>query len=67
MRALPKMGTLNQALGMNLTEDQPLIDSPFNESASISYIVPPPGSEYMITETGLFMQTESSLNLMITE
>jgi len=61
------MGVLNQALGMNLTVDDPIIDSPFSESASIGYIVPPPGSEYMITEDGKFMQTETGFNLMITE
>lgn len=61
------MGILNRVLGINLTNNDPLIDSPFNEGSNESYIVPPPGSEYMITETGLFMQTESGIDLMITE
>lgn len=61
------MGILNNALGINLTTYDPLIDSPFNESASLGYVVPPPGSDYMITETGIFMETETGSNLMITE
>lgn len=61
------MGVLNNALGFNLTIDDPINDSPFSESASISYVVPPPGSYYMITENGIFMQTETGNNLMITE
>jgi hypothetical protein len=61
------MGILNRTLGINLTNEDPIINSPFNESSSESYIVPPPGSFYMITETGLFMQTESGIDLMITE
>ena len=62
------MGILNNALGINLTDYDPLIDSPFNESASLGFVVPPPGSDYMITEdTGAYMQTETGNNLMITE
>jgi hypothetical protein len=61
------MGILNRVLGINLTNKDPLIESPFNESSNESYVVPPPGSEYMITETGIFMQTETGNNLMITE
>lgn len=61
------MGILNRVLGINLTNEDPIINSPFNESSSESYINPPPGSSYMITETGLFMQTETGSNLMITE
>ena len=62
------MGVLNRNLGMNLTNEDPLINSPFNESSSESDIVPPPTNFYMITETGLFMQTEAAgINLMITE
>jgi hypothetical protein len=61
------MSILNTVLGINLTNDYPLTSSPFNESSSVAYIVPPPESEYMITENDLFMQTESGANLMITE
>ena len=61
------MGILNNALGINLTDENPIINSPFNESESYGYVVPPPGSDYMITETGIFMQTEAGSNLMITE
>ena len=61
------MGILNRVLGINLTNEDPLINSPFNESSSESYVVPSPGSSYMITETGIFMQTEPGIDLMITE
>jgi len=61
------MGTLNNPLGFNLTNEDPLVISPFNESPSMSYVVPPPPAMYMITETGDFMQTETGANLMITE
>jgi hypothetical protein len=61
------MGILNNALGINLTDEDPLIVSPFNESPFMSYVVPPPPASYMITETGIFMLTEDGINLMITE
>lgn len=61
------MGILNRILGLNLTDEDPLQNSPFNSSAQESYIVPPIGSDYMITETGEFMLTEDGINLMITE
>lgn len=61
------MGILNRNLGINLTNEDPLQNSPFSESASESYVNPPSGSEYMITEIGEFMLTESGVNLMITE
>lgn len=61
------MGTLNQRLGMNLTDDNPLIDSPFSTSSSIGYVVPPPPGFYIITETGAFIQTETGNNLLIVE
>jgi hypothetical protein len=61
------MGTLNNVLGFNLTNEDPLTVSPFDENVSLGYVVPPPGSFYMITETGLFMLTEDGINLMITE
>lgn len=61
------MGTLNNVLGFNLTDDDPLTVSPFDANESLMYVVPPPPSNYMITETGLFMLTEDGINLMITE
>lgn len=61
------MGILNNALGINLTDEYPLTNSPFGTSENEGYVVPPPPSSYMITETGLFMQTETGNNLMITE
>ena len=61
------MSVFQNALGMNLTKNQPLIDSPFNSSYDQGESFPPPGSERMITETGIFMITETSLDLMITE
>jgi|FreactTroBogLake_1042271.scaffolds.fasta_scaffold11082_3 hypothetical protein len=62
------MGILNRILGINLTNEDPLENSPFSASQNESYITPPPPtSEYMITEIGQFMQTETGSNLMITE
>jgi hypothetical protein len=61
------MGILNNVLGFNLTDEQPLINNPFNESEELGFVNPPPGSEYMITETGIYMLTEDGLNLMVTE
>ena len=61
------MGTLNNVLGFNLTDNDPLTVSPFDANESLMFVVPPPPSFYMITETGIFMLTEDGLNLMITE
>jgi hypothetical protein len=61
------MGTLNNVLGFNLTNEDPLSVSPFDENESLGFPNPPPGSDFMITETGIFMQTEAGNNLMITE
>ena len=61
------MGILNNALGINLTNHQPLIDGPFNESFDQGGSFPPPGSFTMITETGIDMITETTLYNMITE
>jgi hypothetical protein len=61
------MGVLQNPLGINLTKHQPLIDCPFNASYDQGESFPPPGSEFMITEDGIFMITETSLDLMITE
>jgi hypothetical protein len=61
------MGILNNPLGMNETNHDPINDNPYNEGVSTGYIVPPPPGIYMITENGLFMQTEIGNNLMIVE
>ena len=61
------MGILNTKLGINLTIEDPLINSPFSEGQSQGNMVPPPPSMFMITEDGKFMLTEDGLNLMITE
>ena len=61
------MGILNNALGINLTNHQPLIDGPFSESFDHGGSFPPPGSSHMITETGIQMITETTLDDMITE
>jgi len=61
------MGILQNALGINLTDHDPLTDSPFVNTRDQGEGFPPPGSERMITETGIFMITEASLSFMITE
>ena len=61
------MSIFNEPMGINLTNHQPLTDSVFSSSYDQGESFPPPGSDYMITETGLFMLTEVSLELMITE
>jgi hypothetical protein len=61
------MGILNNALGINLTNHQPLIDSPFGTSFDNGESFPPPGTYEMITETGILMLTETGFNHMITE
>ncbi len=61
------MGVLNNALGINLTVHDPLIDSPFTGYEFQGQSFPPPGSEFMITETGIYMITETALERMITE
>ena len=61
------MGVLQNPLGINLTNHHPIKDSPFNDSFGEGELFPPPGSERMITETGIFMITETTLDHMITE
>ena len=61
------MGILQNALGINLTNHDPVNDSPFSNSYDQGESFPPPPSEYMITELGVFMLTETGGNLMITE
>jgi hypothetical protein len=61
------MGILQNALGINLTNHEPLIDSPYSNSYDQGESFPPPGTERMITETGILMITETTLAFMITE
>lgn len=61
------MGVLNNPLGINLTTHMPLVHSVFNDSDDEGTVPVPPGSYRMITETGIFMITETSLDHMITE
>lgn len=42
------MGILNNALGINLTNDDPLNSSPFNESAEFGVLSPPPPVGYFL-------------------
>ncbi len=61
------MGLFNNPLGINLTDCMPLTNSPFNCSDAQGLSFPPPGSDHMITETGIQMITETTLDDMITE
>lgn len=61
------MGVLQNPLGISLTDCMPIINSPFTNSDDQGQSFPPPPSEFMITETGIFMITEVALDLMITE
>ena len=61
------MGILQNALGINATNLNPLTNSPFNNSDNSEAPFVPTPSEFMITEGGLFMLTETSLAFMITE
>ncbi len=61
------MGILQNRLGINLTNGTPLLQSPFNNTSDEGESFPPPGSERMITETGIYMITEITLDHMITE
>ena len=61
------MGILQNRLGINLTNGTPLIQSPFSNTSDEGESFPPPGSERMITETGIYMITEITLDDMITE
>lgn len=47
--------------------DNPLTDSPYVAQFDIGYNIAPPGTDFMITETGIFMITESASDFMITE
>lgn len=62
------MGVLQNPLGISITDHNPLLDSPYNNSFNSGDSFPPPGSERMITEiTGEYMITEITLDYMITE
>lgn len=62
------MGVLQNPLGINVTDHNPLIDSPYNTGFNSGDSFPPHGHERMITElTGEFMITEITLDYMITE
>jgi hypothetical protein len=61
------MGVLQNPLGINLTNNQPVKNTPFVNSSSNGGALPPPGSDVMITESGIIMITESSFDVMITE
>ncbi len=49
------MGTLNNKLGFNLTNEDPLINSPFNISESFGVLSPPPPE-------GFFLELSSPLD-----
>lgn len=61
------MGILQNPLGINLTNHNPIKDSPFNDAVGEGEDHPPPGTFSMITEDGIFMITETTLDNMITE
>lgn len=61
------MGVLQNALGINLGDHNPLIDSPFNNSADNGEPFIPPTDFFMITEAGIYMIDETTLDRMITE
>jgi hypothetical protein len=42
------MGILNNALGINLTNEDPIIYSPFNESADFGILNPAPPQGYFL-------------------
>lgn len=60
------MGILQNPLGINLTNFDPLIDDPYDDGYG-GFVPPPPESFFMITENGLFMLDEDGIELMITE
>lgn len=49
------MGVLNRNLGMNLTNEDPIIDNPFNVSESSGVVSPPPPE-------GFFLELSNPLN-----
>jgi len=66
-RIRTEMSIFNTPLGMNLTNSDPLVVSPFVIHYDHGEGFPPPGSFFMITETGIFMLDEDGIELMITE
>lgn len=62
------MNIFNVPLGLNLTDNDLVNQSPFNMNGQYGLgVLPPPGSYFMITEDGDFMITEVSTDFMITE
>ncbi len=61
------MGILQNKLGINLTNHDPIVQSPFASDAGEGQSFPPPSDEFMITETGLLMITEVTSAFMLTE
>jgi hypothetical protein len=61
------MGILQNPLGINLTNNMPLIHGPFGNSDFGEGGFPPFGTFHMITEGGDQMITETTLDDMITE
>ncbi len=61
------MGMLQNPLGINLTNRDPVNDSPFSGSADEGDGGAPPGVDRMITETGIYMLTETTSSFMDTE
>lgn len=55
------MGVLNNALGMNLTNHDPLIDSPLTDSQSNGFVAPPPSGDFFLLLDG------SNFNLLDSE
>ena len=60
------MAIFNVPLGINLTDNDPLIVSPFTYGTENILSFPPPLSNYIITESGDFIITEDG-KFMITE
>ncbi len=61
------MGTLNNNLGMNLTDENPLINNPFNSGASqtnLAPIPPPSGNNFLLLD-GTPMLLLDGTNLLL--
>jgi hypothetical protein len=61
------MSAVQNRLGFNLTNHDPINDSPFGSSTDEGSGLPPPATFRMITELGIYMITETTLDDMITE
>ena len=61
------MGVYTSPQGFGVAAN-PLTDSPYTIQSDFGTAPPPPpGEEFMITETGIFMIDETTLDRMITE